>query len=322
MDAIFYFSNYNTHHSSGTLSKMSQDPKTKISSRAVDFTPTIHHDTYDYINPEQFDLNGRTVFVTGASKGIGRDTCIGYARAGASNIALGARSDMSGLVNDMKEAAKKAGKKEPNILSIKLDVSDQKSVDDAAKQIEKEFGELDIVINNAGYLEQFNKIAESDPADWWKVWEVNIKGPYLVARATIPLLVKKNQGLKTILNVSSVGAHWLLPGASGYQIGKLALIRFGEFINTEYGEEGIISYAIHPGGIPTELAKGMPEYMHEVLSDTPALAGDSFVWLTAERREWLAGRYVDATWDMRELLEKRESIKKGDLLRIRLDVGQ
>jgi len=301
---------------------MSQDPKTKLSSQGTDFTPTIHNDTYDFIKPEQFHLEDRTVFVTGASKGIGRDTSIGFARAGASNIAIGARSDMTDLAKEMKEAAKKAGRKEPNVISIKLDVSDQESVDDAAKQIEKEFGELDILINNAGYLEEFKKIGESDPADWWRVWEVNIKGPYLVARATIPLLKKKSQGLKTILNVSSVGAHFLLTGASGYQMGKLALIRFSEFINAEYENDGLLSYAVHPGGVATELAKGMPEYMHSVLSDQPALAGDSFVWLTAERREWLAGRYVAATWDMNELLDKRENIEKNDLLRIRLDVGQ
>lgn len=302
---------------------MSQDPKTKLSSQGNDFTPTIHNDTYDYIKPEQFNLEGRSVFITGASKGIGRDTSLGFARAGASNIAIGARSDMSSLAKEMKEAAKKAGRKEPNVISIKLDVSDQKSVDDAAKQIEKEFGELDILINNAGYLEDFSKkIADSDPADWWRVWEVNIKGPYLVARATIPLLKKKSQSLKTILNVSSVGAFLTLGGASGYQMGKLALIRFSEFINAEYENDGLLSYAAHPGGVATELAKGMPEHMHSVLSDQPALAGNTFVWLTAERRDWLAGRYISATWDMKELLGKRENIEKNDLLKVRLDVGQ
>ena len=65
----------------------------------------------------------------------------------------------------------------------------------------------------------------------------------------------------------------------------------------------------------------MPEKMHSMLSDTPELAGDASVWLTAERREWLAGRYVSVNWDAKELLEKREKIVKDDLLKVRLDVG-
>jgi NADP-dependent 3-hydroxy acid dehydrogenase YdfG len=57
-----------------------------------------------------------------------------------------------------------------------------------------------------------NNIADSDPDEWWRTWQVNTFGAYLIVRATIPLLLKKNDGLKTILNVSSVGAHILMPG--------------------------------------------------------------------------------------------------------------
>ena len=106
-----------------------------------------------------------------------------------------------------------------------------------------------------------------------------------------------------------------------YQSTKLAVLRLGEFTNAEYGQQGVISYGIHPGGVATELARGMPESMHELLIDTPQLAGDSIVWLTSERREWLAGRYVAVTWDMQELLDKRDRIVQGDLLKVRLDVG-
>lgn len=105
-------------------------------------------------------------------------------------------------------------------------------------------------------------------------------------------------------------------------MGKLAILRFGEFLNTDYAEQGLISFGIHPGGVPTELAKGMPEFMHSALIDQPRLAGDSIVWLTAERREWLKGRYISATWDMKELLDKRPQIEKEDLLKVRMDVGR
>lgn len=65
----------------------------------------------------------------------------------------------------------------------------------------------------------------------------------------------------------------------------------------------------------------MPAKMHEILNDTPELSADAIVWYTAERREWLAGRYVSVEWDMQQLLDKRERIVRDDLLKNRLDVG-
>lgn len=301
---------------------MSQDPSAKKMSSGMDFTPTIHNDTYDFVKPEQWDLSSRTVLVTGASKGLGKDNAISFARAGVSKIAIAARSSMEGVEKDIKAAAQKAGKKEPTVLSLKLDVMDKQSVSDAVAKIEEEFGALDIVINNAGALEQFKGIAESDPDDWWRSWQVNTFGAYLVVRATIPLLLKKEGGLKTILNVSSIGAHFVMHGASAYQTSKLALIRISEFINAEYGEKGVLSFAVHPGGVMTELSSGMPEASHHMLQDKPAMAADTFVWLTAERRDWLAGRYISCNWDMKEFGDMKEKIVKGDLLKVRLDVGK
>jgi NAD(P)-dependent dehydrogenase (short-subunit alcohol dehydrogenase family) len=148
---------------------------------------------------------------------------------------------------------------------------------------------------------------------------VNVKGTYLVTRALIPLLLKSE--LKTIINISSVGAHRARPHASAYQTAKFAVLRFTEFIDAEYGEQGIIAISAHPGGIPTELALGMPEEMHGVLNDTVELAGNTFVWLTKERRGWLAGRYVSCNWDVEELEAKNDSILKGELLKVRMAVG-
>lgn len=319
---------------------MSQNPNTKKQSSGFDFTSTLRNDTYDFVKPEQFDLSTRSVLITGASKGLGKDNAISFARAGASQIAIAARSGLEDVEKEMKQAAQKAGRKEPTIISLKLDVTDKQSVSDAAAKIEQEFGGLDIVINNAGYLEKWvsaeenlrlvvkdlanllqNNIVDSDPDEWWRSWQVNTFGAFLVIRAAIPLLLKKNDGLKTILNVSSIGAHIVMPGGSAYQSNKLALIRLTEFINGEYGNQGLHSIAVHPGGVMTELAKGMPEAAHHLLSDQPALAADTFVWLTAERRDWLASRYISCTWDMEELVGMKDKIVKNDLLKVRLDVG-
>lgn len=286
-----------------------------------DFTPTIHNDTYAYISPLQHNLTGRAILITGASKGVGRATALSYAKAGASHMAIGARSSLASLETEIQAAAKAAKRPEPQLLCLHLDVSSLASVTHAAATVEKHFGRLDILINNAGHLEPFLPLASSAPDPWWTSFSVNVQGTYLTTRAFIPLLLASSDSLSTILNLSSLAANIVLPGGSGYQLTKLAVQRLAEFVQLEYGEQGVLCYAVHPGGVRTELALGMPEAVHAMLVDEPALAGDTFVWLTSERRVWLGGRYVSANWDMRELLEKREKIEKGDLLKIKLDVG-
>src|ERR1700712_562967 len=139
-----------------------------------------------------------------------------------------------------------------------------------------------------------------------------------MTRAFLPLLLASPT--KVVLNVTSAGAHRITPGASAYQTSKLALCRFTEFTVTDYGKEGIIVVAVHPGGVKTELAHGMPEYMHALLTDTPEMAGDGMVWYGGERREWLSGRYVSCAWDVTELEGKTLTILDGDLLKVRMAV--
>lgn len=78
--------------------------------------------------------------------------------------------------------------------------------------------------------------------------------------------------------------------------------------------------AVHPGGVKTVLAQGMPDWMHGYLIDEPELSGDSMVWFACERKEWLSGRYVSCTWDVDELEGKKERILEGDLLKVRMAV--
>jgi NAD(P)-dependent dehydrogenase (short-subunit alcohol dehydrogenase family) len=111
-----------------------------------------------------------------------------------------------------------------------------------------------------------------------------------------------------------------MSGMSSYQMSKMALLRLGEFMQDEYADQGILCYAIHPGGVMTELSSGMPEAAHHLLSDQPQLAADTVAWLVSERRDWLAGRYVSVTWDMEELLGMKDNIVKKDLLKVRMAV--
>ncbi|EED22355.1 oxidoreductase, short chain dehydrogenase/reductase family, putative [Talaromyces stipitatus ATCC 10500] len=280
------------------------------------FTSIDHNDTYPAI--AKACQQGKAVLITGASKGIGRATAISYAKAGAQTIIIAARSNLDEVEKEILAAAKETGKRSPQILKLALNVTDEKNVAEAAAKVKETVGKVDILINNAGYLEEWIPISESDPSEWWKTWEINMKGVYLVTRAILPLVLQSET--KTIVNLSSVGAHMTANGASAYQTSKLAVIRFTEFIAAEYGEKGIVAFSIHPGGVFTELASKLPDYLRPKLVDTPELAGDSLAWLTQEKQEWLNGRYVSVNWDMPELIARKDEIVKEDKLKVRMVV--
>jgi NAD(P)-dependent dehydrogenase (short-subunit alcohol dehydrogenase family) len=141
-----------------------------------------------------------------------------------------------------------------------MDVMSYASVEAAAKTIEKEFGRLDILINNAGFLGPFEEIVDSNIDKWWMNYEINLRGVYWVSKAVLPLMLKG--GEKTIVNVTSAGAHGVGTGASGYAGSKFALLRFTEFLMVEHGEERLLAYSVHPCGASTELGLGMPERMY------------------------------------------------------------
>ncbi|KAF1990550.1 short chain dehydrogenase reductase, partial [Aulographum hederae CBS 113979] len=246
---------------------MSQDPDSHILNSGWNFTKISHRDTYPFVDPTKSDFSGKHVFITGAPKGIGRALASSYGKAGATAIAIGARSSLSVVESEIQEAAKAAMKSSPRILSMKLDVSNRQSVDDATREIEQAFGKLDILINNAGVLENFIPLAKSVPDEWWKSWEIMVKGPYLCTRALIPLM----------RNAAHIGALLISPGGAAYQTAKLALLRLTEHVMGDYGDQGLLAYCLHPGGMPTELALKMPESLHANLIDTPELAADTMV---------------------------------------------
>ncbi|MDI1485954.1 MAG: hypothetical protein OHK93_004143 [Ramalina farinacea] len=299
------------------------DPRPNPLAGPGDYTTTthVHSDTYPAISPLTADLSGKSIFIAGASKGIGKAIALSYARGGASRIALAARSDLSSLIAELRTAAAEAQRPEPpEILPVQIDITDRASVEAGAKLVADKFGgKLDIVVHNSGVL-NFGNVVEGDPEQWWRNWEVNVKGLQLVARSFVPLLLAGQE--KTFVAISSVGAHLLSPGLSGYQTSKLAVLRLMEFLDAEYADKGLLAYAVHPGNVPGTdiLGEGgeIREELRFVFTETGGVCGDTLVFLTRERRGWLAGRYVNCTWDMPELMMKEEEIVGGDKLKVRL----
>ncbi|KAI1078961.1 NAD(P)-binding protein [Whalleya microplaca] len=283
-----------------------------------DYTKITRFDTYDYIDPlAKSNCAGKAVLITGGNKGIGKGVALSYAKAGASHIAIAARSDAADVVAEIENAALKSGRKCPTVLVLRVDVTDSTSVKTAANVLEEGWGRLDILIGNAGFLAKYEKVLDGDEDEWWQSFEVNVRGSYLIAKSFLPLMLKG--GDKTIINMSSTGVMHFHTGGSSYQISKFALLRLTEYLMAEYAGQGLLSYSIHPGGVPTDLARRLPEQTQAWLKCTPSLGGDTIAFLTSQRQDWLAGRYLSAMWDMVEVFSKKEEIIEKDLLKMRMN---
>lgn len=299
-----------------------------IQSQFLDLT--AHHDRYDAIDPRSALKNsaeGKVIFIAGASRGIGQATAVAFAEAGAKAVYITARTEAA-LV-ETQSLIKKAN---PDTLCkfVACDVTLAADVEAAVADCVSTFGAIDAADANAGFLGPWVKIGESDPAGWWRSWEVNMQGSYHVIRFTLPHLIKSAKTQAAVgksgghlILLSSVGAQVVMPGASDYQTSKHAINRLCEFVQNDHDEDGIKCVAIHPGGVATDLGKNMPKGMQEFLVDSPDLAACFAVWVCSGKADWAKGRYLSANWDVSELIATKDDILQHDLLvnRLRANVS-
>jgi NAD(P)-dependent dehydrogenase (short-subunit alcohol dehydrogenase family) len=284
-----------------------------------------HHSQYPAIDPKaalKGSATGKVIFITGASQGIGQATAVAFAQAGALAIYMTARSEKA-----LGETKTRVSEANPDTQCeyMVCDVTDEEQVKASINDCVARFGGIDVADSNAGSLDQWKKIAESDTTSWWKDCEVNLKGTYYVIRYTMSHLIesaKQHSSRGTsgghLILISSIGAQLLTPNASAYQTSKHAINRLCEFVNVDHGEDGVKCFAIHPGGVATVLAKNMPKELHPNLVDEPDLAAGFAVWLCSGKADWAKGRYLSANWDVDELVQLRDRIIQEDLLVNRL----
>ncbi|KAJ4251390.1 hypothetical protein NW762_011372 [Fusarium torreyae] len=182
-------------------------------------------------------------------------------------------------------------------------------------------GRLDILVNNAAHMEPYESFLETHPDVYWRTWEVNVHGLVNMARAFLPSLLASytsNGGLCTMVNVASSGALSVRPGSSAYRTSKLVVQRRTEAVQVEYTDQGLLAYCVSPGSINAEITKTAPESVRNAFSDKPDVAGDTIVWLGANRKDWLRGRHVSCVWDIEEVMQKKDEIIPGDTLRLRM----
>lgn len=191
---------------------------------------------------EQFSLNGKTAFVTGASYGIGFAIASAYAQAGAQIVF---NSTTRENVDKATAAYAEIGISAHGYV---CDVTDESAVARTIKQINEQVGSIDILVNNAGIIKRIPML-EMDVADFRKVIDVDLNGPFIVAKAVLPGMIAKGHG--KIINICSMMSELGRETVSAYAAAKGGLKMLTRNICSEFGGNNIQCNAIGPGYIAT-----------------------------------------------------------------------
>lgn len=189
-----------------------------------------------------FSLEGKVALVTGASYGIGFAIASAYANAGATIVFNDINQE---LVDKGLAAYKEIGVKAHGYV---CDVTNEDAVNELVAKVEKEVGVIDILVNNAGIIKRI-PMCEMSAADFRKVIDIDLNGPFIMAKAVIPSMIKKGHG--KIINICSMMSELGRETVSAYAAAKGGLKMLTKNIASEYGEYNIQCNGIGPGYIAT-----------------------------------------------------------------------
>ena len=218
-------------------------------------------------------LKNKTAIVTGGGSGIGAGVALALADAGVNVVVCGRRlQPLQAVVEQIEEKGSKG-------LAVQADVSVEADVQKVIDSTLEAFGQVDIVINNAG-IGGGGHIHRHDIDTWDKIMAINLRGPFLFARKVLPLMRKQRSG--HIINISSESGIEYYQGNGAYGVAKHALNALGEFMQRENQEYGIRVNTVCPGMVITEMTQNSPGLNFEN-SLQPEDIADLVIWLLSRR---------------------------------------
>lgn len=199
--------------------------------------------------PSSFDLSNKVALIIGGSRGIGYAMAEKFLAHGA-DVIIASRTQ-----KDLDEAAESLSKNNGNVLPVSVHGGKDESIQSMVEQGIAHFGGIDIVVNNAATNPHYGPIFTSEESHWDKIWDVNVKGYYKVAKACTPSMVERGGG--KIINIASIAGKHALPGMGIYCISKSAVIMLTKVLGQELAKSNIQVNAIAPGFIKTKFSSAL-----------------------------------------------------------------
>jgi NAD(P)-dependent dehydrogenase (short-subunit alcohol dehydrogenase family) len=282
-------------------------------------------------------LDGRVAIITGANQGLGLEVAHAYVQAGArlvicardEELLASAAEQLRQAAGQLKQAAEQP--KQNSVEAVAADVTDASAVQALVERAVSRFGQVHILVNNAGVYGPMGPIEDVDWTAWARAIEINIYGSVLPCRAVLPHFKAHRYG--KIIQMSGGGATNPLPRISAYAASKAAIVRFAESLALEVKDEGIDVNAIAPGALNTRM-------LDQAIAAGPDLVGQDFydrmvktkaqggtpldvgarlaVFLGSSASDGITGRLLSAVWDPWERLpEHREELASSDIYTLR-----
>jgi NAD(P)-dependent dehydrogenase (short-subunit alcohol dehydrogenase family) len=194
------------------------------------------------------ELKGQVAIVTGAGRGFGRAIAVRLAAEGAA-VTITARTQ-----DQLDETAAQIATAGGQAHAVVADVTNREQVERVVFETRDRFGALTLLVSNAGVADPYGPIWSVDPERWWDAQAVHIRAPMLFLRTALGAMVEAKRG--RVILVSAAAAHRTAAGLSAYCVGKSAQARLAQLVAAETKDHGVSLFAIDPGFVFTELAKG------------------------------------------------------------------
>ena len=224
-------------------------------------------------------LKGKVALITGAGRGIGKAVANAYARAGA-NLALCARtaSELDQTIAELR--ALKTGAE-----GWVCDVSLEEPVKKFVAEAQEKFGRIDVLVNNAGVMTRPVPMTELDVKKWDYTMAVNLRGPFLVTQAVLPMMTKQKGG--SIINVSSMIGRGAYANFLAYATSKWGLEGFTQTLAAEARSSNVRVNSVDPGYVATKLTG-----YH---GSKPESVTDVFVYLASDESKSITGKMLSSS---------------------------
>ncbi|KAI0141049.1 NAD(P)-binding protein [Hypoxylon sp. NC0597] len=283
----------------------------------MNYAKIQHTKPYKAISPSLPHLSAasKTVFIAGGSAGIGKATALAFLDAGCRRLVLTGRREAVLSFTAAELSTRYPGAR---VLIFVADVSSAEDMDASFATAKAEFASIDVVVNSAAYQPSLKPLSSTDLGEWWRGFEVNVKGAAILAQC----VAKYAAADAVVLHLGTKEAVFPALGGwpmSGYAASKLASIKVMEYLGAE--NPGLRVITIHPGIVAE--TEGGQKIVKETGMDWPSddinLPAHFLVWAASQEAEFLKNKFVFAGWDVDELKARKKEIAESPVLLLGLN---